>query len=57
MVYIGCAPSSMKTRELIDEDTGQWNRGKIHALFAPSIRKEILAIPLTNMMSRDSLVW
>ena len=57
MVFRGCAPSSMKTRELTDEDTKQWNHGKIHALFAPSIRKEFLAIPLTKMMSRDFLVW
>ena len=33
--------------ELIDQDIGQWDRGKLHELFEPNIVTKILAIHLT----------
>lgn len=47
----------MLVSELIDDDTGQWNRQKVHDLFAPGTRCEILAIPLNATHRRDELVW
>ena len=49
--------SNMLVSELIDEDTGQWNRQKVQELFAPSTRFEILAIPLNALHRRDELEW
>ena len=43
--------------DLIDEDTRQWDRGKIHALFTARTRNEILALPLNNLQAQDSLIW
>lgn len=56
-VFLGAQPNRLFVRDLIDEDTRQWDQGKIHALFAPSTWKEILAIPLNNLNSSDELVW
>nr|POE71305.1 hypothetical protein CFP56_65413 [Quercus suber] len=47
----------MLVSELIDKNTGQWNRQKVHELFAPSTRCEILAIPLNALHRRDELEW
>uniref|UniRef100_A0A7N2MJI0 Reverse transcriptase zinc-binding domain-containing protein n=1 Tax=Quercus lobata TaxID=97700 RepID=A0A7N2MJI0_QUELO len=47
----------MLVSEPIDDDTGQWNRQKVHILFAPSTRCEILAIPLNALHRRDELEW
>ena len=35
-VFRGPPPSPLYVRDLIDEDTRRWDRGKIQALFAPS---------------------
>ena len=56
-VFIGEDQTTMLVSELIDEDMGQWNRQKVHDLFAPSTRSEILAIPLNATQRRDELVW
>ena len=56
-IFLGSPPNSLFVSDLIDEDTRQWYRGKIQALFAPSTQKEILAIPLNNLHSSDELVW
>ena len=42
--------------DLIDEDTRQWDRGKLQAIFTDRTRQEILNIPLTNLHSKDTLV-
>ena len=44
-IFLGFPPNSLFVRDLIDEDTKQWNRGKVQALFAPSTWQEILAVP------------
>ena len=56
-VFIWEDQTTMLVSELIDEDMGQWNRQKVHDLFAPSTRSEILAIPLNATQRRDELVW
>ena len=56
-IFLGSPPNPLFVSDLIDEDTRQWNRGKIQALFAPSTQQEILAIPLNNLNSSDELVW
>ena len=56
-IFLGSPPNSLFVSDLIDEDTRQWDHGKIQALFAPSTQKEILAIPLNNLHSSDELVW
>ena len=56
-VFTGEEQSNMLVSELIDEDTGLWNRQKVQELFAPSTRCEILAIPLNALHRRDELEW
>ena len=55
-IFLGSPPNPLFVSDLIDEDTKQWDRGKIQALFAPSTQQEILAIPLNNLNSSDELV-
>ena len=47
----------MRVCELIDQDTRQWDRGKIFATIAHRTQVEILAIPLNNPNSQDTLAW
>ena len=42
---------------LIDTVTHQWDRGKVHAIFKPDTREDILKIKLNNVAFRDRLVW
>ena len=57
LVFTGEEQTNMLVSELIDDDTGQWNRQKVHIFFAPSTRCEILAIPLNALHRRDELEW
>ncbi|KAK9986836.1 hypothetical protein SO802_031787 [Lithocarpus litseifolius] len=48
----------IRVRELIDEDSRQWDRGKLEAMFTQNTVQEIMiAVPLTNLHSHDTLVW
>ena len=51
--------ASLNTRvcDLIDQDTRQWDRGKIHSTFAHQTRIEIMVVPLNNINSEDSFIW
>ena len=51
------AALDMRVCELIDEDTRQWDRGKLEAMFSQRTREEILTIPLNYLQSQDTLVW
>ena len=51
----GARPQMVK--ELVDEDTKQWDRDKITYWFEPHICNDILRIPLTNMHAQDVLTW
>ena len=54
-VFTGEDQTNMLVSELIDGEMGQWNKQKVHELFAPSTRCEILAIPLNALHKRDEL--
>lgn len=56
-VVTGIVPPFIRVRDLLDVDTMQWDRGKFYDLFGPPTWQEILAVPLNNMASRDSLMW
>lgn len=56
-IFINPPPSPLYVRDLIDEDTRRWDRGKLQTLFAPSTQQEILAVPLDNLTSKDELIW
>ena len=48
---------NMRVCDLIDQDTRQWDRGKIHSTFAHRTCTEILSMPLDNLNSGDSVIW
>ena len=47
----------MKVCELLDEESWQWHKGRIEAMFALRTRQEILAVPLDRLNSSDTLIW
>ena len=51
------AALDMRVCELIDEDTRQWDRGKLEAMFSQRTWEEILTIPLNHLQSQDTLIW
>ena len=55
--FISKPNPKLRVRDLIEDDTRQWDRGKIHILFMRRTRFEILALPLNNLQSWDSLIW
>lgn len=55
-VFVNAPTREMKVRELIDEDTRQWDRG-IHALFDRRACEDILAVPLNQLNSPEKLIW
>ena len=57
VIPTGVLPPSQRVCDLINDSTRQWDRGKIHTLFAPSTRQEILALPLQSPTRRDFLEW
>lgn len=56
-IFLGQPNPELQVSDLIDNDSRQWDRGKIHALFSQHTSREILAIPLNNLHTRDSLIW
>ena len=52
---VGARPLLVK--ELVDEDTKQWNRDKNAHWFEPLTCRDILHIPLNNMHEKDTLTW
>ena len=50
-------PSELRVCDLIKEDSKQWDRDKLYALFNRSTCEDILAIPLTQQHAQDSLIW
>ena len=43
--------------ELIDQNTRQWDRGKLHELFELDTVTKILAIHLTQLSQQDQVFW
>ena len=48
---------NMRVCDLINQDTKQWDRGKIYSTFAHQTQTKILVVPLNNINSEDSLIW
>ena len=48
---------NLMVKDLIDVHTFQWDREKIHYLFAHRTCMEILSIPLQSNLTQDVLVW
>ena len=55
-IFNGEPNPELKECDLIDADTRQWGRGKVHALFMARTQNEILALPLNDTQARDSLI-
>lgn len=51
------AALDMRVCKLIDEDTRQWDRGKLEAIFSQRTWEDILTIPLNHLQSQDTLIW
>ncbi|KAL0011861.1 hypothetical protein SO802_006969 [Lithocarpus litseifolius] len=47
----------MKVADLIDNDSRQWDRGKLSTTFDRRTYESILALPLNNQNSQDKLIW
>ena len=47
----------MKVDNLIENDSQQWDRGKLSATFDKRTCETILALPLNNQNSQDKLIW
>lgn len=47
----------MKVADLIDNDTRQWDRGKLSTTFDRRTCETILAPPLNNQNTQDKLIW
>lgn len=54
---IGDITENMCVKELINQQTKQWDRGKVNSLFDEATRQEILAIPLTQVKEKDKVIW
>ena len=48
---------NLKVADLIDTATQHWDRGKVHAIFEPDTREDIVKIKLNNVALRDKLIW
>ena len=42
----------IQVRELINEDSRQWDQGKLEAMFTQDTVQEIMTVPLTNLHSK-----
>ena len=56
-MFLQNPPSELRVCDLIKEDSRQWDRDKLYALFNRSTCEDILGIPLTQQHAQDSLVW
>ena len=56
-MFLHNPPSELRVYDLIKEDSRQWDRDKLYAMFNRSTCEDILAILLTQQHAQDSLVW
>ncbi|XP_023881927.2 uncharacterized mitochondrial protein AtMg00310-like [Quercus suber] len=52
----GDVPEDICVQELINQQTKQWDRGKVTSPFDEATHQEILAIPLT-LVEDDKVIW
>ena len=55
--FLSTSSQGMKVAELIDNDSRQWDRGKLSTTFDSRTCNTILALPLNNLNSQDKLIW
>lgn len=56
-VFLNAPSRDMGVYDLIDEDTRQWDKGKLLATFDRRTCEAILALPLNHQNSQDKLIW
>ena len=56
-IFLGEQQLDLKVKDLIDSDTGQWDREKIFDLFAHRTHMEIMSMLLQRTNTRDVLIW
>ena len=56
-IFLGEQQLELMVKDLIDGDTGQWDREKIFDLFAYRTCMEIMSIPLQRNTTYDVLIW
>lgn len=56
-MFLQDLPSELRVCDLIKEDSRQWDRDKLYAMFNHRTCEDILAIPLNQQNAQDSLVW
>ena len=56
-IFLGDQQHNLMEKDLIDVHTFQWDKEKIHDLFAHRTCMEILSIPLQSNLTQDVLVW
>jgi septum formation inhibitor-activating ATPase MinD len=57
-----CAPQtqnvySLKIQHLLLLNVKRWDEDKIHSLFSIDVAREILAVPLLELVREDKLIW
>lgn len=55
--FLDGASTCLKVRDLVSEETNQWNHNLLAATFTQSIVKDILRCKRGDLNSRDSLKW
>ena len=55
--FLDGANTCLKVRDLVSEETNQWNRSLLLATFTQSTIKDILRCKRGDLNSRDSLKW
>lgn len=51
-------PNNSKVKELINRDSGDWNRSLIYQVFKPEEIKKIITIPISKIGAANKLlIW
>ncbi|KAK7832800.1 putative ribonuclease h protein [Quercus suber] len=53
----GATLEAQLVAEMIDQDTRQWDRGKLHELFEPNTVTKIMAIHINQLSQQDQPFW
>ena len=56
-VFINAPPVNMTVHDLMNEESKQWDRGKLFATFDRHTCETILNMPLNHQATQDRLVW
>ena len=56
-VFINAPPINMIVHDLINEESKQWDRGKLFSTFDRHTCETILTMPLNHQTTQEKLVW